>query len=129
MSSSTLTRLATVVIAAAGLVAVAIAFAAPRSAPPARPDAAPVSFAGIPQDGTALGSASAPATPTEYADLQCPFCADYARDVLPAVVERYVRTGRLRLELRLRPAAIRLQPREITPEAFASALDDALVAH
>jgi protein-disulfide isomerase len=36
---------------------------------------------------------------TEFADLQCPFCAAYARDVLPTVVERYVRSGRLRLEL------------------------------
>jgi protein-disulfide isomerase len=36
---------------------------------------------------------------TEFADLQCPFCADYARDVLPSIVDRYVRTGRLRLEL------------------------------
>jgi protein-disulfide isomerase len=38
---------------------------------------------------------------TEFADLQCPFCAAYARDVLPTVVDRYVRTGRLRLELRV----------------------------
>jgi len=56
-------------------------------------------FAGIPQDGVALGSANSPATLTEFADLQCPFCAEYAREVLPSVVDRYVRPGRLRLEL------------------------------
>jgi len=56
-------------------------------------------FAGIPQDGIALGAAGAPATLVEFADLQCPFCAVYARDVLPAVLERYVRPGTLRLEL------------------------------
>jgi protein-disulfide isomerase len=56
-------------------------------------------FDGIPQDGIALGSPAAPAVLIEFADLQCPFCADYARDVLPIVVERYVRPGRLRLEL------------------------------
>jgi protein-disulfide isomerase len=39
---------------------------------------------------------------TEFADLQCPFCRDYAVDVLPQVIERYVRTGKLRLALRLR---------------------------
>jgi protein-disulfide isomerase len=56
-------------------------------------------FDGLPQDGIALGSPDAPVVLTEFADLQCPFCATYARDVLPTVVDRYVRTGRLRLEL------------------------------
>jgi protein-disulfide isomerase len=101
MRSRNLTRLAAVVIAAAGLVAIVIAVAAPRTPPPARRDAAATRFSGMPQDGIALGSASAPATLTEFADLQCPFCADYARHVLPAIVDRYVRTGRLRLELKV----------------------------
>ena len=57
-------------------------------------------FAGIPQDGAVLGRQDAPYTLVEFADLQCPFCARFARDVLPAVVARFVRTGRLRLELR-----------------------------
>jgi protein-disulfide isomerase len=56
-------------------------------------------FDGIAQDGIALGSPDAPFVLTEFADLQCPFCAAYARDVLPGVVERHVRSGRLRLEL------------------------------
>jgi protein-disulfide isomerase len=100
MSSRNLKRLAALVIAAAGVVAVTIAIAAPRNeAKPAAP--APSLFAGIPQDGTSLGAPGAPATLTEFADLQCPFCADYARTVLPAVVDRYVRTGRVRLELRV----------------------------
>ena len=58
-------------------------------------------FAGIPQRGTVLGDRRAPATLTEFADLQCPFCAEYARDVLPTVVRDYVRPGRLRLDLQL----------------------------
>lgn len=57
-------------------------------------------FRGVPQDGVALGDPDAPATLIEFVDLQCPFCAEYAREVLPAVVERYVRPGRVRLELR-----------------------------
>lgn len=57
-------------------------------------------FEGIPQDGTSLGSPRAKRVLTEYADLQCPFCRAYAVDVLPGIVERYVRPGRLRLELR-----------------------------
>jgi protein-disulfide isomerase len=102
MRSRNLKRLAVLVIAAAGVVATTIALAAPRDdAAPAPSAQASSLFAGVPQDGTALGRPDAPATLTEFADLQCPFCADYARDVLPAIVDRYVRTGRLRLELRV----------------------------
>lgn len=57
-------------------------------------------FAGIPQNGTSLGDPAAPAVLTEFIDLQCPFCREAALQVLPGVIERYVRPGRLRLELR-----------------------------
>jgi protein-disulfide isomerase len=56
---------------------------------------------GVPQDGTSLGDPDAPVVLTEFADLQCPFCRDYAVNVLPQVIEQYVRPGRVRLELRL----------------------------
>jgi protein-disulfide isomerase len=58
-------------------------------------------FGGIPQRGVTLGEPEAPATLIEFADLQCPFCAEYATGALPTVIEDYVRTGRLKLELRL----------------------------
>ena len=57
-------------------------------------------FAGIPQDGTTLGDPRAPMVLTEFVDLQCTFCAQAALQVLPGVIETYVRPGRLRLELR-----------------------------
>ena len=72
-----------------------------RDAGSPAPAAASATFDGIPQDGISLGSPTAPAVLTEFADLQCPFCATYARDVLPAVIDRYVRSGRLRLELQV----------------------------
>jgi protein-disulfide isomerase len=58
-------------------------------------------FAGIPQRGIALGEPDAPVTLVEFVDLQCPFCAAFARDELPELVRRYVRTGEARIELRL----------------------------
>jgi protein-disulfide isomerase len=56
---------------------------------------------GIPQSGLTLGSRDAPVTMVEFADLQCPFCAEYHRNVFPSILDRYVRTGKVRLELRL----------------------------
>jgi protein-disulfide isomerase len=56
---------------------------------------------GLPQSGITLGSPKAPVTIVEFADLQCPFCAEYERNVLPTLIDRYVRTGKVRLQLRL----------------------------
>jgi protein-disulfide isomerase len=59
-------------------------------------------YAGIPQSGIHLGKAGAPATLVEIADLQCPFCARYATTAMPTIVRDYVRTGKVRYELRFR---------------------------
>jgi protein-disulfide isomerase len=54
-------------------------------------------FDGIPQHGQTLGDQKAPATLLEFADLQCPFCRSFTLDVLPTLIDRYVRPGDLRL--------------------------------
>ena len=55
-------------------------------------------FAGIEQDGMTLGDPSAELTVIEFADPQCPFCAEFAADGLPGVIDEYVRPGRIRLD-------------------------------
>jgi len=59
--------------------------------------APPTIFSGIPQSGNVLGSPSAPATMYEFADLQCPFCREYTASVMPTLVQRYVRTGKVKM--------------------------------
>jgi protein-disulfide isomerase len=55
---------------------------------------------GIPQHGNTLGSPTAPVQLVEYADLQCPYCAVYSRDLLPTLIRDYVRTGKVQLVYR-----------------------------
>jgi protein-disulfide isomerase len=55
---------------------------------------------GIPQRGLVLGSPTAPVTIVEYGHFECPTCAAAHGKVLPAVIERFVRTGKASLELR-----------------------------
>lgn len=54
-------------------------------------------LAGIPQSGTTLGSASAPVTITEFGDLVCPICDDYALGTEQQLISAEVRTGKVKL--------------------------------
>ncbi len=40
-----------------------------------------------------LGAGNAPITVTEYADFQCPACGQLARQTLPVIEEKYIKTG------------------------------------
>ena len=93
-----LAGLAVIVVLAAVLVAGSGGASSHKSASPAATESA---LKGIPQSGIALGSPKAPVTMVEFADLQCPFCAEYSNQALPTVVDKYVRTGRVKYELRV----------------------------
>lgn len=57
-------------------------------------------FKGIPQHGLVLGSPKAKVTLTQYIDLQCPYCRQFETTVMPDIVSRYVKTGKVKVEAR-----------------------------
>ena len=54
------------------------------------------SSAAEPQE-QALGDPNAPVTIIEYASLTCPHCAQFHKEVLPELKERYIAPGKVRL--------------------------------
>jgi protein-disulfide isomerase len=56
--------------------------------------------AGIPQNGTVLGKSGTTVRMLQFEDLQCPICKRYTDDAFPAIVNEYVRTGRIKIDFR-----------------------------
>jgi protein-disulfide isomerase len=57
-------------------------------------------LAGIPQQGTTLGSQDAPVTLQMFADLECPTVKRFVEAYLPSILSEWVRTGTVKLEYR-----------------------------
>ena len=57
-------------------------------------------LADIPQSANALGEPAAPVSLEYFGDLQCPYCRDFSLDVLPSIIQRWVRPGNLRIAYR-----------------------------
>ncbi len=53
---------------------------------------------GIPQSGNTLGDPKAPLTLKYFGDLECPICRDFTLQILPTLIPKYVRTGKLKIE-------------------------------
>ncbi|MEU3015920.1 MULTISPECIES: thioredoxin domain-containing protein [unclassified Nocardiopsis] len=51
-------------------------------------------------DPMSLGSEDAPVVLVAYSDFACPYCASWAQETQPELVERYVESGDLRIEWR-----------------------------
>jgi protein-disulfide isomerase len=58
---------------------------------------------GIPQYGLLLGDEKAPVELIEYGDPQCPVCKGYAEEILPPIIQKQVRSGRLKISYRIFP--------------------------
>jgi protein-disulfide isomerase len=77
---------------------------------------------GIPQSANTLGNPNAPVTLKYYGDLECPICKDFTLGALPALIQKYVRTGKLKIEYHSLETATR------EPEVFKTQQVAALAA-
>jgi hypothetical protein len=83
-----------------GLVQIATRKAGPRVVHVAGISNAQEIFGGVPQEGDRLGSSDAPVSIQLFNDMQCSSCREDFLGTVPALVERYVRPGQVKLLMR-----------------------------
>ena len=72
------------------------------SATPAEPTQAPAEFPFVKRqegDPMAIGDVDAPVVLVQWTDMRCPFCAAFSTETLPQIVDEYVESGDVRLEV------------------------------
>lgn len=98
-----------VLVAAVAIIAVAIAISSSSSHKTVTPDSPQAKQAastvasllnGIPQSGNTLGNPKAKVTVTEFGDLECPICQEFALSAEPQIIQNDVRTGKAKLVYR-----------------------------
>ncbi len=67
---------------------------------------------GIPQSANTLGDPNAPVTLQYYGDLECPICKEFTLGALPSIIQKWVRTGKVKVEYHSMETATR------EPEVF-----------
>ena len=77
---------------------------------------------GIPQNGNVLGSPHAPVTIQYFGDLECPICRQFTIGALPPIVQKWVKSGKVKIEYRSMETATR------EPEVFKTQQVAALAA-
>lgn len=108
-------RLATVILAATSVLLMVAVGTQAFSAPIEGDEAAATSEVGAeaqqaseqcpvedrrdPNDPRAIGNVDAPIVVHEWTDFRCPYCGSFSRDTLPVLLEEYVDTGKVRLEI------------------------------
>jgi protein-disulfide isomerase len=85
-----------VAIVVAALLAVLSQFGGPQGSSASGKDVGAL-YSGIPQNGTTLGKGDAPVTIYLYEDFQCPICGQFSRQTFPEVVDRSVRSGKVKV--------------------------------
>jgi protein-disulfide isomerase len=68
------------------------------------------SLTGIPQSGMTIGSSSAPVSVTEYGDLECPICKDFATGTEQQLIANDVKAGKVKLTYRSLETASQSSP-------------------
>ncbi len=66
-------------------------------------------LSGIPQSANVIGNPNAPVTLAYFGDLECPICKEFTLEVLPTLIPKYVRTGKLKIEYHSMETATREQ--------------------
>lgn len=69
-------------------------------------------IAGIPQSGNRLGDPNAPITLKYFGDLECPICREFTLGAFPEIIQKWVRTGKVKVEYHSMETATR------EPEVF-----------
>jgi protein-disulfide isomerase len=77
---------------------------------------------GIPQNGNVIGNPNAPVTLQYFGDLECPVCKSFTLGALPTIIQKWVRTGKVKIEYRSLETATR------EPEVFKTQQVAALAA-
>ncbi|HEY2535784.1 MAG TPA: thioredoxin domain-containing protein [Solirubrobacteraceae bacterium] len=77
---------------------------------------------GIPQNGDTIGNPNAPVTLQYFGDLECPICKEFTLGALPTIIQKWVRTGKVKVEYRSLETATR------EPEVFKTQQVAALAA-
>jgi protein-disulfide isomerase len=106
--------IAGVVVVIIAIILVATGSGGSKSAPAPKSPAANAAAAevisllqGIPQSGLTLGNPNAPVTIQYFGDLECPICKQFTLGALAPVIQKYVRTGKVKIEYRSMQTATR----------------------